>query len=89
MRRISSCRVRAAAGVENVFAAGVAAGLAYGLQLAAYGQLMVAFVELAKRVVGAVGSVVFGRLLLREPLARGKLVGIAILCVGIALIVVA
>jgi len=70
-------------------AAGLAAGLAYGLQLAAYGQLMVALVELAKRVVGAVGSLVFGRLLLHEPLTREKLAGIAILCAGIALIILA
>jgi multidrug transporter EmrE-like cation transporter len=50
---------------------------------------MVALVELAKRVVGAAGSLAFGRLLLNEPLTREKLAGIAILCVGITLIILA
>jgi multidrug transporter EmrE-like cation transporter len=50
---------------------------------------MVAFVELAKRVIGAAGSLAFGRLFLREPLTGEKLVGIAVLCTGITLIMFA
>jgi uncharacterized membrane protein len=86
-RGISLRAARTAA--RPLVASGIAAGFAYGFQLAAYGQLMVAFVELAKRVIGAAGSLAFGRLFLREPLTGEKLVGIAVLCTGITLIMFA
>jgi drug/metabolite transporter (DMT)-like permease len=64
----------------------LAAGLGYGLQLAAYQMTLVAVVELFKRVIGLLGALLLGRAFFREPLSVPKIVGIAIMTVGLPLV---
>jgi len=66
--------------------AAISAGVGYGLQLAAYQATMVAVVEGLKRVTGLLASLVVGRIMFAEPLTTPKLIGIAILAVGVPLI---
>ena len=68
--------------------AGVAltAGMGYGLQLAAYKMTLVALVELIKRVIGLVGALILGRAYFQEAITGPKVVGIAIMAVGLPLV---
>jgi drug/metabolite transporter (DMT)-like permease len=67
--------------------AGATAAVAYLLQLAAYKLTLVAVIELLKRVIGMVGSVVFGRVLFKEHLSAAKVIGITIVAVGLPLVI--
>ena len=69
--------------------AGVAltAGLGYGLQLAAYQATLVAVVELFKRTIGLVGSLILGRAFFQETVTGPKLVGLAIMAAGLPLVI--
>jgi drug/metabolite transporter (DMT)-like permease len=66
--------------------AALSAGFAYGLQLAAYQATLVAVVEGLKRVMGLLAALVVGRIMFAEAITRPKVVGIAILAVGVPLI---
>lgn len=68
--------------------AGVAltAGLGYGLQLVAYQMALVAIVELIKRTVGLAGSMILGRAYFRESITPPKVVGMAIILLGLPLV---
>jgi len=66
--------------------AAISAGVGYGLQLAAYQAKLVVVVEGLKRDTGLLASLVVGRIMFAEPLTTPKLIGIAILAVGVPLI---
>jgi drug/metabolite transporter (DMT)-like permease len=74
------------AALAPLLGAGVTSAAGYVLQLAAYKLTLVAIVELLKRVVGMVGSVVLGRALFKEPLTRARILGVAIIAVGLPLV---
>jgi len=61
----------------------VAAGFAYLCQLAAYMATMVALVELIKRLTGVLSALVVGRVMFGESLSRAKILGIAVILVGL------
>ncbi len=63
--------------------AALTAGLAYGFQLAAYQIALVAVVELFKRSIGMVGSLILGRAMFGEPLTVPKLLGVTIMAIGL------
>lgn len=72
------------AGAATPLAAGAAAaGLGYLCQLAAYMATMVALVELIKRLTGVLSALVVGRIMFGEPLTPAKLLGIAVIIVGL------
>jgi len=62
------------------------AGLGYGLQLVAYQLTLVAIVELIKRTLGLVGSMILGRVYFREPITTPKVVGMTIIVMGLPLV---
>lgn len=64
----------------------ISAGFGYGLQLAAYQATMVAVVEGLKRVTGLLAALVVGRVMFAEPITTPKIIGVAILAVGVPLI---
>jgi drug/metabolite transporter (DMT)-like permease len=67
--------------------AAISAGLAYGLQLAAYQIALVAIVELFKRAIGMVGSLILGRMMFGEQMTSPKILGIAIMAIGLPFII--
>lgn len=67
--------------------AAISAGLAYGFQLAAYQIALVAIVELFKRAIGLVGSLILGRIMFGEQMTSPKILGIAIMAVGLPFII--
>ena len=67
-------------------ATGVLGGLGYCFQLAAYHLMLVASVELIKRVVGMAAALIVGRVALNEPLTRAKVVGVCIIAAGLPLV---
>ncbi len=72
--------------VRPLTGAAVSAGLAYGFQLAAYQIALVAIVELFKRAIGMIGSLILGRIMFNERITAPKLVGIAIMAMGLPLL---
>ena len=74
------------AAVKPLLGVAVTAGVAYGLQLAAYQMTLVALVELFKRTIGLVGALILGRAYFQEPVTGPKLAGIAIMVLGLPLI---
>ena len=68
--------------------AAISAGLGYGLQLASYQATMVAVVEGLKRVTGLLAALMVGRIMFAEPITRPKVIGVAILAVGVPLILI-
>jgi drug/metabolite transporter (DMT)-like permease len=84
-RGVGTLRIsRGAAG--PVGGAAVTGALAYLLQLFAYSIAMVALIEVIKRTVGLLLSLVLGRAAFREPLTGLKVAGIAIIAAGLALV---
>ena len=67
--------------------ASLSAGIAYGCQLVAYQLTLIGVVESLKRVIGLLSALILGRILLNEPMTKHKLVGIALLAVGVPLII--
>ncbi len=63
------------------------AGIAYGSQLVAYQLTLVGVVESLKRVIGLLSALLLGAILLNEPLTKPKLVGIALMIIGVPLII--
>jgi len=74
------------AAVKPLLGVAVTAGLAYGLQLAAYQMTLVALVELFKRTIGLVGALILGRAYFQEAVTGPKLAGIAIMAIGLPLV---
>jgi drug/metabolite transporter (DMT)-like permease len=72
--------------LRPLLGAGITSAAGYLLQLAAYKLALVAVIELLKRVIGMVGSVVFGRALFKEPLTIAKVVGISVIAIGLPLV---
>ncbi len=66
--------------------AGVLGGAGYVLQLAAYQLMLVAAVELIRRVSGILGAQVVGRVKLAEPLTPAKIAGVVIIAAGLPLV---
>lgn len=75
--------------VRPLAGAAITAGTAYGFQLAAYQIALVAIVELFKRSIGLVGSLIFGRIMFGEPITSPKMLGIAIMAIGLPLVILA
>jgi drug/metabolite transporter (DMT)-like permease len=73
--------------VRPLAGAAMTAGLAYGFQLAAYQIALVAIVELFKRAIGMVGSLIFGRIMFGEKITSPKIVGIGIMATGLPFII--
>jgi len=70
-----------------ILAAAIAVGIgALAAQLFAIRLVEIGFVETLKRGVGGVLAVVWGRAFFREPVTRAKLLALALLIVGVALI---
>ena len=57
-------------------------------QFAAYERTLVASVETIKRMIGLLAALVLGRLFFDEPITRGKLLALALMSAGIALVIV-
>lgn len=66
--------------------AGVLGGVGYVLQLAAYQLMLVAAVELIRRVSGILGAQVVGRVALAEPMSPAKIAGVLIIAAGLPLV---
>jgi drug/metabolite transporter (DMT)-like permease len=66
----------------------VAGALGYVVQLLAYSIAMVALIEVLKRTVGLLGSLVLGRTQFREPLTGAKIAGIAVIAAGLPLVMI-
>tara|TARA_R110000868_G_scaffold101366_2_gene279158 strand:+ start:887 stop:1774 length:888 start_codon:yes stop_codon:yes gene_type:complete len=75
--------------VSPLVGAALTAGLAYGFQLAAYQIALVAVVELFKRSIGMVGSLILGRAMFGEPLTLPKLAGVVIMAIGLPFVILA
>ena len=73
--------------VTPAFLASVAAALAYGCQLVAYQLTLIGVVESLKRVIGLLSALLLGRIFLNEPLTTPKLIGIALMVIGVPLII--
>lgn len=67
----------------------VAGALGYVCQMLAYSLGMVALIEVLKRTVGLLGSLVIGRAAFREPLTAMKIAGIVIIAAGLPLVMIA
>lgn len=67
--------------------ASASAGLAYGCQLLAYQMTLIGAVESLKRVIGLLSALLLGRIFLGEPLTKPKLIGIALMVIGVPLII--
>lgn len=74
------------AALRPLIGVALTAGLGYGLQLTAYRITLVAFVELFKRSFGLVSALVLGRVFFGEPMTAPKLLGIAVMAVGLPLV---
>lgn len=61
----------------------LAAGLAYGLQLAAYTISFVAAVELIKRTTGLLSALAIGRIMFAEAITPTKSAGVALIAIGL------
>jgi drug/metabolite transporter (DMT)-like permease len=72
--------------MKPLLGAALTAGVGYGLQLAAYQMTLVAVVELFKRVIGLIGALILGRAFFQETVTGPKLLGIAIMAVGLPLV---
>ncbi len=66
----------------------IAGAVGYIVQLIAYAAAMVALIEVLKRTVGLLGSLVLGRAQFREPLTGAKIAGIGIIAVGLPLVMI-
>ena len=75
-----------AAARRPLLVAGILGGAGYVLQLAAYQVMLVAAVELIRRVSGMLGALVVGRVKLAEPLAPAKIAGVLIIAAGLPLV---
>jgi drug/metabolite transporter (DMT)-like permease len=84
-RGLRTWRISADA-ARPVGGAAVAGALAYLLQLFAYSIAMVALIEVLKRTVALLSSLVLGRAAFREPLTGAKVAGITIIALGLALV---
>ena len=67
--------------------ASLTAGIAYGCQLVAYQLTLIGIVESLKRVIGLLSALILGRILLQEPMTKHKLIGIALMAIGVPLII--
>jgi hypothetical protein len=65
----------------------VAAGFAYGLQLAAYNVAFVALVELIKRTTGLLSALIVGRAKFAEPITAAKAAGIVLIAAGLPFVI--
>jgi drug/metabolite transporter (DMT)-like permease len=82
-------RLRLPAGAVRPVAGSAATGAcAYACQLLAYTLAMAAVVEVLKRTVGLLGSLVLGRTAFREPLTGMKAAGIGIITTGLPLVTI-
>jgi len=72
--------------IKPIAGAAFTTGLAYGLQLAVYQMTMVALVEVFKRVIGLIGSLILGRIFFGEALTSAKMIGVGIMAVGLPLV---
>ena len=72
---------------QPLVGAAITVGLAYGFQLAAYQITLVAVVELLKRAIGMIGSLILGRAMFGEPLTLPKLLGIVIMAIGLPFVI--
>ncbi len=77
--------IKREAGKPLLFA-GILGGAGYVLQLAAYQLMLVAAVELIRRVSGILGAQVVGRFKLAEPLTPAKIAGVLIIAAGLPLV---
>lgn len=66
--------------------AGVLGGVGYVLQLAAYQLMLVAAVELIRRVSGILGAQAVGRIALAESMTPAKIAGVLIIAAGLPLV---
>ena len=71
---------------KPLLAAGILGGAGYVLQLAAYQMMLVAAVELIRRVSGILGALIVGRFALNEPLSPPKVAGVIIIAAGLPLV---
>lgn len=69
-----------------LLAAGILGGAGYVLQLAAYQMMLVAAVELIRRVSGILGALVVGRVAFNESLSPPKVAGVIIIAAGLPLV---
>jgi drug/metabolite transporter (DMT)-like permease len=74
------------AAVKPLLGVALTAGIGYGLQLTAYRITLVALVEVFKRSFGMVGALVLGRVFFGEPMTPPKILGIAVMAVGLPLV---
>ncbi len=86
-RRPSSLRISREA-IQPVGGSAVAGALGYLVQLFAYSVAMVALIEILKRTVGLLGSMLLGWLRFREPLTPAKIMGIVIIAAGLPLVMI-
>lgn len=86
-RRPASLRMPRGA-LGPVGGSAVAGAFGYVVQLLAYSIAMVALIEVLKRTVGLLGSLVLGRMRFREPLTGAKIAGIAVIAAGLPLVMV-
>lgn len=73
--------------LQPALLASASAGLAYGCQLFAYQMTLIGAVESLKRVIGLLSALLLGRIFLGEPLTTPKLIGIALMVIGVPLII--
>ncbi|MGE4062046.1 MAG: EamA family transporter [Rhodospirillaceae bacterium] len=72
-----------------VLASAIAGGGGYALQLLAYSLAMVALIEVLKRTVALLSSLLLGHAAFREPLSVAKTAGIAVIAGGLVLVMLA
>lgn len=78
-----------AGAARPVAAAALAGGSGYALQLFGYAIAMVAMIEVLKRTVSLIASLVLGRAAFREPLTGAKVAGASTVAAGLALVMLA
>jgi drug/metabolite transporter (DMT)-like permease len=71
-----------------IVAAGLCAGVSYGLQLAAYNLTLVSVVESLKRVAEIGTTVLIGALIFRERVTAARALGLALIACGVPLMLV-
>jgi drug/metabolite transporter (DMT)-like permease len=86
-RRPASLRTPPGA-LAPVAGSAVAGALGYIVQLVAYAMAMVALIEVLKRTVGLLGSLVLGRAQFREPMTGAKIAGIGVIAAGLPLVMI-
>ncbi len=74
--------------LRTAMLASVTAGIAYGAQLMAYEMTLVTFVELYKRIIGIIGSLIVGRFFLSEIITKKKLFGIIMIIIALPLVMI-